>query len=363
MKWEKWFKWTKRFIQQQWNKLTEWFKRINWSQLSKWLKLDKLTGWKKWAAPLLAAVLLVVMVVTGIILLTAGKRTPTVGICVSDMQQSAEYVRKIELALIDRGYNVRIVDAKGDHTLQTQQLAQLADDGVDGLVISPVMGSASDALVKTAQAADIPVVFFNRQPDEATMDMWSRISYVGSDPVQAGALQAELVLGQENSADINDDGIVCYVIVENDPQRLDTQQYFTGVETAFANSGIKTKMLSRVSCDGGRAGGKTVFARELANLGKDIEAVICNNDQIALGALDAIIDGGRTVGKDIYLIGNNAHQASVDAATTAQMTATVQTDFDAQAETIARVLRQLLNYEKTQKQYTVAYRAIMAISD
>ena len=321
-------------------------------------KGDALMQWKKWLAPLLAAVVLVALVVTGVLIFNIKQRVPTVAICVRDLQSTHEYAEQIEYALVARGYQVRIVDAKGDHNTQLQQITQLLDDGVDGLVVSPVMTSASDALVKKAQTANVPIVFFERQPEEAAMALWDRISYVGSDAVQAGALQAEVALAQTNNADINGDGIVSYVIVENDPERRDTQQYFSGIQTGFESAELATKMISKTDCDGNRTGGRKAFEKELADFGKDIEVVLCNNDQIALGALDAIIDGGRTVGKDIYLIGIGGTQEAADAVTAGTMTATMYQDRNEQAQKISLVIDNLINNEPIEKQYTIDYKAL-----
>jgi len=320
-------------------------------------------NWKKWLAPLLAAVVLVALVVTAVVLFGIKERVPTVAICARNLEQARAHVAQIELALVARGYDVRVVDAKGDHTLQLQQVTQLIDDSVDGLVISPVMTSASDALVKAAQAKNVPVVFFERQPEDAAMQLWNRISFVGSDPEQAGRLQAELALQQTNQADLNGDGIISYAVVENDPQRRDTQQYFSGVQAAFADSGVTTKMICQINCDGTRTGGKTVFKGELAKFGKDIEVVICNNDQIALGALDAILDGGRTVGKDIYLIGIGGTQEAAEAVTAGKLTATMHQDLDAQADKIALVTDGLINNQPIEKKYAIAYKPIQKVKE
>ena len=109
--------------------------------------------------------------------------------------------------------------------------------------------------------------------------------------------------------------------------------------------------------------GRKAFEKELADFGKDIEVVLCNNDQIALGALDAILDGGRTVGKDIYLIGIGGEQEAAEAVTAGKLTATMHQDLAAQADKIALVTDELINNQPTEKKYAIAYKPIQKVKE
>ena len=77
------------------------------------------------------------------------------------------------------------------------------------------------------------------------------------------------------------------------------------------------------------------MANALAKSGNDIEVVFCNNDAMALGALQAIQAAGRTVGKDIYLVGVDALSEALEDVLAGTMTGTVFNDHIAQSHNAA----------------------------
>ena len=104
------------------------------------------------------------------------------------------------------------------------------------------------------------------------------------------------------------------------------------------------------TCTGSARGeAKEACAKILANYGKDIEVVLCTNDTVALGALDAIKDGGRTVGEDIYLVGADGSSKAIEKILTGELSGTVLCDMNAQAEKTVQVLTQLLEQPAQQK--------------
>mgnify|MGYP000078483145 FL=1 len=83
-------------------------------------------------------------------------------------------------------------------------------------------------------------------------------------------------------------------------------------------------------------------ANALAQYGEKIEVVFCNNDAMALGALQSIEQAGRTVGKDIYLVGVDALKEAVQNVVDGKMTGTVLNDDVGQATKAAELLSCLL---------------------
>ena len=108
--------------------------------------------------------------------------------------------------------NVVIQDGKGDQAEQTNQIQNFITQGVDVLIINLVQSSAAEQVTDQCAAANIPVVFINREPDATEEDRWAAdgiaATYVGADARQSGTYQGEIVLATDNKGDFNGDGKV-----------------------------------------------------------------------------------------------------------------------------------------------------------
>lgn len=294
--------------------------------------------------------------------LTAGPDVLKVGICVYDLQDTAiaSCTRQLEASLAAKGYAAEIADGKNDQTLQNEQIAAFIDDDYDALIISPVMLSAAPEIIQQLQTADIPAVLLRREPDAQALEQWDRLSYVGCDPTQPGALQAELILELPDMGDINDDGVVSYVLLQGAADRIDTGLRSEGAITRLTDAAVTVTCLAALPGEGDRTIAAEAVEKTLSEFGKDIEVVLCNNDAMALGALDAILDGGRSVGGDIYLVGIDGTQEAIKKVLSGELTGTVMDDCVAQALKTVEVLEKLLNGEPVEKRYYVNYIKITA---
>ena len=119
-----------------------------------------------------------------------------------------------------------IQDAKGNQYVQNKQVERFISLGCDTLCVNPVDRTTSSGIIDAAAAADIPVVFFNRQPVEEDMDRWDRLYYVGADAKESAVLEAEIVADQYEkdpaSMDKNGDGVISYVLLEGESNHQDS---------------------------------------------------------------------------------------------------------------------------------------------
>ena len=99
-------------------------------------------------------------------------------------------------------------------------------------------------------------------------------------------------------------------------------------------------------------------AKSLAELGKDIEVIFCNTDTMALGAFEAIQDGGWMVGTDIYLVSIGGNQKVLEHIQQGRMTGTVMEDIPAQVQKTADVILRLFQGESVEQIYYVDYLKI-----
>lgn len=267
-----------------------------------------------------------------------------VGVCIYKFDDNfmTTYRNALETMLKDKGYEVTVVDGNNDQAKQTEQINTFITQGVDALIINPVMPSAMATTISAVQSANIPTVIINREPTAEDMAPYNKCVYVGCDAAQSGTFQGELILETENKGDINGDGKVSYIMIQGDPENIDAKLRTEYSVKALTDAGMEVEQLNLTRGDWDQNKGQEICANDLSQFGDKVEVVFCNNDAMALGALEAIKAAGRTVGKDIYLVGVDALDAALDAVKAGTMTGTVLNDAQSQAEKAISCMEELL---------------------
>jgi methyl-galactoside transport system substrate-binding protein len=149
-------------------------------------------------------------------------------------------------------------------------------------------------------------------------------------------MQGEIIadLGLD-TIDMNGNGMVDYIMIEGDPENVDAQYRTEFSIKALEDAGIKVNKLDDQVGNWDQAQAQSLVANALAQHGKDIEVVFCNNDAMALGALQAIEAAGETVGKDVYLLGVDALQEACENVKNGKQTGTVFNDHISQSHSAA----------------------------
>ncbi len=251
-----------------------------------------------------------------------------VGICYRDKNTEENTTERatLEAYLKDKGLQVMAVDADGDQAKQLEQIQKLTQQGCDSLILEPVITDAIDTLLKAIDDSGLPALLFHRELDPALIKSHPKIAYVGTDSSQPGKLQAELALNLPNNGDINGDGVLSYLLLKGPEKHIQTAAYEAALDAALSAGSVETQCLAAFYSDGTRENGKLIATQEIAKYGKDIEVIFCGNDDIALGTIEAIEDGGRSVGRDIYLYGIGGNAEARVAIQKGNMTGTVYTD-------------------------------------
>lgn len=255
-------------------------------------------------------------------------------------------------------YEVTVQDAKNDMAEQTNQIDNFITQDYDVLIINLVQATSASTIIDKCEQAGKPCIFINREPDAADMKKYEgKITYVGADARQSGKFQGEMIAELENKGDLNGDGKLQYVMVVGDPENVDAK-YRTeySVSQYIEKSGLKVDKIDEQRGDWDQAKGQEIVANALASgRGKDIEVVFCNNDAMALGAAQAITAAGRTVGKDIYLVGVDALEEAVELVKNGGMTGTVLNDHISQSHQAVDAAVKAVNGEKLEAYYWVDY--------
>ncbi|WP_078408919.1 sugar ABC transporter substrate-binding protein [Priestia abyssalis] len=177
---------------------------------------------------------------------------------------------------------VTMVDAKNDAGKQMSQVETLIAQGVDAILINPVETDAVEPMVDAANEADIPVVVVNRMPGEDVME--KIYAYVGSESLEAGTIQMEKVaelLGGKGNVAIMNGTLGQESVVKRTKGNKDVLKKYPDM-----------KIVREQTADYQRSQGMTVMENWI-QAGDKIDAVVANNDEMAIGAIMALEESGK----------------------------------------------------------------------
>ena len=276
-----------------------------------------------------------------------------------------DYFKTLETDTVK--YDVTMADGKNDMAEQTNQVQNFITQGMDVIILNLVQTSSADAIIDMVVEAGIPLVLINREPlaydkdgktlDEAYEGILDNptVCYVGADARQSGTFQGEIVASLENHGDVNGDGVINYIMIEGDPENIDAQYRTEYSIKALTDAGKEVECLYEYLDNWDQTTAQQDVANALSQYGDKIEVVFCNNDAMALGALQSIQQAGRTVGKDIYLVGVDALAEAVQDVLDGNMTGTVLNDDVGQATAAAEATKLYVEGSAVEQYYWVDY--------
>ena len=273
-----------------------------------------------------------------------------------------ELVRYLTEDLGFKAENVVVQDGKGDQAEQTNQIQNFIASGVDVMILNLVQASSAPQITDMCKEAGIPVVYINREPDAAEEERWEseglNATYVGCDARQSGTYQGEEILETANKGDINGDGKVSYIMIQGDPENVDAQYRTEFSVKALTDAGMEVEELLKQRGDWDQARAQQIAQDALNQYGDKIEVIFCNNDAMALGALQAIEAAGRKVNEDIYLVGVDALTEAVQNVIDGKQTGTVFNNHFAQAQAASDIAVKFLSGEKVDAVNMVNYEKV-----
>ncbi len=240
---------------------------------------------------------------------------------------------------------LNIADGQGQQPTQNDSVDIFITEGYNGLGINMVDRTAASVIIDKAKQADIPVVFFNREPMEADMNSWDKLYYVGAKAEESGRIQGEILADyfQNNpSADRNGDGVLQYVLLTGEPGHQDAILRTEHSRQALEDAGVKLDMLATDTGMWQRVNGQEKMAAWLSAYGDRIEAVLANNDDMALGAIEALTAAGYfNGGKEIPVLGVDASAPAMDSLANGYLYATVLNDAVGQGSAVIDILKEM----------------------
>ncbi|WP_019893479.1 galactose ABC transporter substrate-binding protein [Allobaculum stercoricanis] len=261
-------------------------------------------------------------------------------------------------------------DGGNNQTTQTEQIQTAISKGSKMLVVNVVDTASKDAaknIIEMAEAAGIPVIFFNRSVDEDVITAYDKAAFVGTDYEMAGKMQGDMVGDYLNAnfeaVDLNGDGEISYMMLKGQEGNAEADartQY--GVENANAKLEAEGhKPLAYYKADAptkyeldkdgawSSAQGTDIMQNALSQYNEDngdmIECVIANNDGMALGAMSALQNAGYNTGEEgskvIPIFGVDALDDAKKAIDEGKMTGTIKQDGEGMAKAICTMVQNM----------------------
>ncbi|WP_394522403.1 galactose ABC transporter substrate-binding protein [Lacrimispora sp. JR3] len=300
----------------------------------------------------------------------AGKETgPKIGVSIYRYDDTFMKLYRSELKqYLEETYHAQVVlrNADGNQETQNQQVDRLIADGCKGLLVNPVEVSAAGRLADAANKAGIPLIFINREPKQTEQLRWKKehmaVSSVGTDSRQAGSYQGEIILETPKKGDLNGDGVVSCGMLKGEEGNEASEYRSEYAIKALKKGGMKAEELYSGSGDWSRESGKKLAREAFSRYGNKIEVMFCSNDAMANGALEAAKEAGLVPGKDIYLVGVDALQDTVESIKSGEIAGTVLNDHGGQARLAADTLIKMINGEEAETRYLVDDIKITTVS-
>ncbi len=291
------------------------------------------------------------------------KESIRIGICVYDEYESLMVDTISYLMLWQKEVEQRtgvtisaeVVSAGGSQLKQNDQVERFADKGYDVVCVALVDRTDATTVIDKAKNADMPVVFFNRELVEEDLERWDKLYYVGIDPSQAGEMQGEIIIEacrqRFDEIDKNGDGVLQYIILEGEPNHQDAIMRTQASVSTLKDAGFEMEKLGDEIANWNRAQAKTKMSGLLDKYPYQIELIISNNDDMALGALEVL--GSRSVDKRPLIVGVDGMSEALEMIKSRYMEGTVYNDADGQAEAIMKIAYALAMDEEIPEEITI----------
>lgn len=243
---------------------------------------------------------------------------------------------------------LNFADGQGQQANQNDQIDTFITQKYDVIAVNMVDRTAASVIIDKAKAAGIPVVFFNREPVAEDMAKWDKMYYVGAKAEESGAMQGQIIADHFKAnpgIDKNKDGVLQYVMLEGEPGHQDAILRTEHSIKALEAAGVKTEKLANDTGMWQRATGQEKMAAWLSAFGDKIEVVFANNDDMALGAIEAV----KAAGKELPVVGVDATAPAIDSLEAGQLLGTVLNDAKGQGKAILDISYSLAKGEEPGK--------------
>ena len=231
--------------------------------------------------------------------------------------------------------------ADNDQKAQNEIVEEMIDAGCDILCVNLVDRTDPTTVIRLARQHDIPVIFFNREPVPEDLSQWNQLYYVGCEAKQSGEMQGEIAadyIKNHPEVDRNQDGRIQYILLEGEAGHQDAISRTDSSVKTLIEQGINLEKLSYLFADWNRGQAENRMNQIISQYGTEGEMVISNNDEMALGALEAYKKSKYDKKQWPIIFGIDGLDDALTAIKNGEMQGTVYNDKEDQALEISRLV-------------------------
>lgn len=268
---------------------------------------------------------------------TATEELPFVGGTIYKFDDNfMSYVRRGMETYAKDKINLELVDSQNNQSTQGDQVDAFLAKGAKALTINLVDPKAAPSIIDKASASGVPIIFFNKEPDESAINSYDKAWYVGTDSKESGVIQGKLVVDAWNANkekwDKNGDGKIQYVLLKGEPGHPDAEARTTFSVSTIKDAGIEVEELAIDTGMWDAAKATEKMDAWISSFGDKIEVVLCNNDGMALGAIASLERAGYVDDKSVPVVGVDAIPEALEMIKSGKMFGTVLNDSKNQAQ-------------------------------
>jgi galactofuranose transport system substrate-binding protein len=214
-----------------------------------------------------------------------------------------------------RGVDLRFSDAQGKQENQIAAVRGFIAQRVDAILLAPIVETGFEPVLKEAKAAKIPVILSDRRV--ATSDDSLYVTFIGSDFIEEGRRAANFLVKKTG-------GKAVIAELQGTTGSAPANDRKKGFEEVIAKHPDMKIVLSQTG-DFRRDGGKKVMEAFLKSAdGAKINAVYAHNDDMAIGAIQAIEEAGRKPGSDVVIVSIDGVRGAFEAMAAGKLNCTVE---------------------------------------
>lgn len=190
-------------------------------------------------------------------------------------------------------------DSQNSQIIQNEIINNIFEQDPSLIIINPVDRLGVYPIIEKAKRNGIAIIFINREPLAEDLEMYDRLYYVGAKPEQSAMYQAEIIIDlfggdptDLNEYDRNNDGTIQCILLKGQPGHQDAEIRTDQVIQELEDNGFILDLLSIEEAYFSQQMATEQMTGMIAQHGSAIELVIANNDAMAIGAINALVENG-----------------------------------------------------------------------
>jgi len=193
-------------------------------------------------------------------------------------------------------FDVISYDSQNSQIKQNEIIVDVLSKNPRAIIVNPVDRLGAYTIIEKAKEYDVPVVFFNREPLEEDLNKWNFSFYVGAPDEQSVEIQAEIIEelfglpNQLTNLDKNEDNNIQTIILKGEQGHQAAEIRTNHVISVLEQAGYILDLMAIQVCNWNTAEAYNYLIDFIPNQTDEVELVISNNDAMAIGAIEALLE-------------------------------------------------------------------------